>query len=384
MYHRGLRAQDYSFFLFGPRATGKSTWLRKHYPEALSVNLLLDEDFMPLLQEPGRLRQRVEAQPVDSWVVIDEVQRLPILLNEVHELITRHGKRYRYALSGSSARKLRRLDVNLLAGRVIERQLFPLVASELDDDFDLSRALSFGTLPDVYVERAHSRDILQAYVNTYLRQEIQQEALVKDIGSFHRFLRVAAIMHGQVINVAGVARDAGIARTTVHRYFDILVDTLVGFRLPAWQPRAKVRERAKPKFYFFDPGVVRALTGSIDSPLGDMETGALLEGYVVHEMRAALAYQNLGGELCYWRTAGQKEIDVVWQQGDHSVGIEVKASTQSQASHASTLNEFIAAKNLQRGIVVYRGKERLRVGKVDVIPAGAFFAELHQGLLTHR
>ena len=182
VYPRLLPPQTYSFFLFGPRATGKTTWLRHHYPQALSINLLLDEDFMPLLAGPGLLRERVEALPDESWVVVDEVQRLPTLLNEVHELITRHGRRYRYALSGSSARKLRRLDVNLLAGRVIERQMFPLLGSELGADFDLTRALTVGTLPDVYIQREHSVDILRAYVNTYLRQEIQQEALVKDVG----------------------------------------------------------------------------------------------------------------------------------------------------------------------------------------------------------
>lgn len=380
MYHRALTSQDYSFFLFGPRATGKSTWLRERYPDALKFNLLLDEDFMLLLGDPALLRHRVEALPAGSWVVVDEVQRLPSLLNQVHELTTRHGSRYRYALSGSSARKLRRSDANLLAGRVIERLFFPFVARELGADFDLSRALAVGTLPDVYLQQGHSRDILNAYVNTYLRQEIQQEALVQDIGSFHRFLRVAALMHGQVINAANIARDAGVARATVLRFIDVLVDTLIGTRLPSWQPRAKVREQAKAKFYLFDPGVVRALNGRIDVPLGEEESGALLEGYVLHELRALLAYSNLGGELSYWRS-GPKEVDFVWQRADRSVGIEVKAAHRFRERDASVLEELIAKRTLDRGIVVYRGVERLRVGNVDVLPAQEFLSELHQGLL---
>ncbi len=384
MWTRRLSQQNYSFFLFGPRATGKTTWLRQQYPQALTVNLLLDEDFMPLLADPGLLRRRVDALPADTWVVVDEIQRLPVLLNEVHELITRHGKRYRYALTGSSARKLRRLDANLLAGRVIEREMYPLVAAELGKDFSFDRALALGTLPDVYAETEHGRDILSAYVNTYLRQEIQQEALVNDIGSFHRFLRVAALMHGQVVNVAGIARDAGIARTTVHRYFDILVDTLIGYRLPAWRPRDKVREQAKPKFYFFDPGVVRSLAATSDSPLGDTEAGTLLEGYVLHELRAATMYRNLGGELSYWRTQGGREIDFVWQRGDFRLGIEVKAARRFRPPDAGPLAEMVERGLLTRGLVVYRGSERLREANIDVLPAEEFFAGLYEDLLPER
>ncbi len=384
MWSRRLSHQNYSFFLFGPRATGKTTWLRQQYPQALAVNLLLDEDFMPLLADPGLLRRRVEALPADTWVVVDEIQRLPVLLNEVHELITRHGKRYRYALTGSSARKLRRLDANLLAGRVIEREMYPLVAVELGKDFSLERALARGTLPDVYAEPEHARDILGAYVNTYLRQEIQQEALVNDIGSFHRFLRVAALMHGQIVNVAGIARDAGIARTTVHRYFDVLVDTLIGCRLPAWRPREKVREQSRPKFYFFDPGVVRSLAATSDNPLSEIEAGPLLEGYVLHELRAATMYRNLGGEISYWRTQLGKEIDFVWQRGDLRVGIEVKAARRFRPADAKPLAEMIARGVLTRGLVVYRGAERLREGDIDVLPAEEFFAGLYEDLLPER
>ncbi|MCA9758389.1 MAG: ATP-binding protein [Candidatus Eisenbacteria bacterium] len=374
-----LTVPDHSFFLFGPRTTGKTTWLREHLGDAVWFNLLLEEDYLPLLGSLRVLRERVEARASGTWVVIDEVQRLPGLLNEVHDLISRHGDGYRFAISGSSVRKLRRLDVNLLAGRVIERDMFPFTAHELGADFDIETALRAGTLPGIYPEPEYRVDKLRAYVHTYLRQEIQQEALVKDLGSFHRFLKVAALMHGQVINQAGISRDAAVARTTVQRYFETLVDTLVGYLLPAWRMGAKVREQAKPKFYFFDPGVVRAIREVVDEPLADAEAGPLLEGYVLHELRAAISYQRLGGELFYWSTPGSKEVDFVWVKGTKCVGVEVKNSRTWRAEYAKTLNELLDVGKLTRGFVVYRGDERIRSGKVDGVPVGEFLELLSSG-----
>lgn len=379
MYTRSLSVPNHSFFLFGPRATGKTTWLREHLGDALWFNLLLEDDYLPLLGSLRTLRERVEARPKGSWVVIDEVQRLPALLNEVHDLISRHGADYRFALSGSSARKLRRMDVNLLAGRVIEREMFPLTANELRVDFDLETILRVGSLPGIYAESEYRIDRLRAYVHTYLRQEIQQEALVKDLGAFHRFLRVAALMHGQVINQAAIARDAAVSRTTVQRYFETLVDTLVGFILPAWQAKAKVREVGKPKFYFFDPGVVRAIRERADEPLGDQESGALLEGFVLHELRAAVSYSGRGGELCYWSTPGSKEVDFIWAKGERRVGFEIKNSRTWRPEYAKTLNELLASKYLTRGFVVYRGRDRLRSGNVSGLPVEEFVRALQTG-----
>ncbi len=382
MYTRLASVPDHSFFLFGPRATGKTTWLRHHLGAALWFNLLLEDDFLPLLASAKLLRERVEARDPGSWIVVDEVQRLPKLLNEVHDLISRYGSGYKFALSGSSARKLRRLDVNLLAGRVIERGMFPLVARELSSDFSLDNVLRFGSLPGIYTEERYRVEKLRAYVHTYLRQEIQQEALVKDIGSFHRFLKVAAMMHGQVINQAAISRDAGVARTTVQRFFETLVDTLVGYLLPAWQAKAKVREYGKPKFYFFDPGVVRAILDVVDEPLADQETGALLEGYILHELRAAIAYRGLGGEIFYWSTPGSKEIDFIWVKGSERVAIEVKSSRTWRARYAKTINEFLAAGLVTRGFVVYRGKETYRSGRVDGLPIEAFLSLIYTDSFT--
>ena len=377
MYARTATVPDHSFFLFGPRATGKTTWLRHYLGDAQWFNLLLEDDYLPLLASSAGFRERVEAQPRGSWIVVDEVQRLPQLLDEIHDLISRHGSDYKFALSGSSARKLRRLDANLLAGRVIERAMFPFVARELGTDFDLESVLRFGSLPGILTDESYRVEKLRAYVHTYLRQEIQQEALVKDLGSFHRFLKVAALMHGQVVNQTAIARDAAVSRTTVQRFFETLVDTLVGYLLPAWQPKARVREHSKPKFYFFDPGVVRAIRDVVDEPLVDAESGPLLEGYILHELRAAISYQSLGGELSYWSTPGSKEIDFIWSKGSRHVGVEVKNSRSWRPQYAKTLNEFLDAGTLTRGFVVYRGKERFRSGKVDGLPVEEFLALLY-------
>ncbi len=382
MYARLPGVPEHSFFLFGPRSTGKTTWLRDHLADALWFNLLLDEHYLPLLAAARTFRERVEAHPPDSWIVVDEVQRLPVLLNEIHDLISRHGDRYRFALCGSSARKLRRLDVNLLAGRVIDRAMFPLVAQELRGDFDLEAVLRYGSLPGICTDQDYRVDKLRAYVHTYLLQEIQQEALVKDLGSFHRFLLVAALMHGQVVNVASISRDAAVARTTVQRFFDVLVDTLVGSFLPAWQPRAKVREYGKPKFYIFDPGVVRAILDESDEPLAAADAGPLLEGYVLHELRAAISYLGVGGRLFFWSIVGSKEIDFIWSKGRRTIAIEVKASSKWRSEYAKTINEMIDAGHVTSGYVVYRGQERFRSGKVLALPIAEFLKLLYTGLFA--
>lgn len=379
MYARSLILPEHSFFLFGPRATGKTTWLRRVLPGALWKNLLLDEDYLPLVGDRSSLRAEVEALPDGSWIVIDAVQRIPELLNEVHDLMSRHGERLRFAMSGSSARKLRRLDVNLLAGRAIERRMFPFSSAELGADFDLSRALAYGTLPPVVQRKEYATDILTAYTSTYLRQEIQQEALVEDVGSFHRFLKIVGILNGEVINVSGVARDAGVARSTVGRYLDVLEDTLIGFRLPGWQPRLKVRERVLPKLYLFDTGVVRALAGRIRDPLTDLEVGKLLETFILHELRASGEYQNHGGDLSYWRSSGGLEVDFVWTRGDRAVAMEVKAATKWQRRDSRALQELAASGRVERCIGVYRGKQILQHGDTTVLPVESFLERLHGG-----
>lgn len=379
VYTRLLPLPSHTFFLFGPRGTGKTTWLRAMLPNATWFDLVRSNEYLRLMRAPELFRQEVEALPKGSWIVIDEVQKLPRLLDEVHGLIAEHGNRYRFALSGSSARKLRRLDVNLLAGRAINRTFFPLVAAELDFEFEVDDLLATGLLPKVRSEPEHAIDVLEAYAANYLHQEIQQEALVKDLDSFARFLEVAAIVNGQVVNVASIARDAGVARPTVQRYFDVLTDTLIGTWLPAWRPRRKVKEVAHPKFFFFDPGVVRALQHKLREPVENEERGALLETLVLHELRAWMSIANVGGELAYWSTPTRSEVDFVWTRGKTAVGIEVKASKTWRPEFGAPLREMAEEGVVQRAFGVYLGKERLKLGEALVLPLTEFLRELHAG-----
>lgn len=379
MYTRLLPLPDRTFFLFGPRGTGKTTWLRSKLPDAKWFDLVRTQELLRLMRDPDLLRQAVEALPKGSWVVIDEVQKLPALLDEVHGLIADHGARYRFALSGSSARNLRRLDVNLLAGRAINRTFFPLTAAELDFSFDLDELLAFGLLPSVRSDPDHSVDILEAYVANYIKEEIQQEALVKNLDSFTRFLEIAALVNGQVVNVTGIARDAGVPRPTVRRYFDTLVDTLIGVWLPAWRPRRKVKEVAHPKFFFFDTGVVRGLLQRLRDPLENAERGHLLETFVLHELRAAIAIRNVGGTLSYWRTPSGSEVDFVWTRGRSSVGIEVKASATWKSDFGSALEEMRSEGVVQRAFGVYLGREPLKKLGVEVLPLVEFLRKLAAG-----
>ncbi len=381
MYPRILTIPDHSFFLFGPRATGKSTWLRSVLPEAQWHDLLKSEVFLDLFRDPALLRKKVASLPPGTWVVVDEVQRIPALLREVHALIAEHGDAYRFALSGSSARKLRRMDVDLLAGRVFERRFFPLTAMELGADLRVDRLLQFGTLPKVCAEPHHAVDILDAYAHTYLQQEIQQEALVKDLGSFHRFLEIAAIMNGQVVNTAGLARDAGVSRTTVQRFFSVLVDTLIGTWVSAWNPRMKVKEVVKPKFYFFDPGVVRSLCGLLRDPVEKAERGPLLETLVLHELRAHISYAGIGGKIHFWRTPSGREIDFIWSRGKRHVGIEVKTASRWRNEWSKTLKELHGCQAIQEAFGIYLGADELVDGAVKVLPFDDFMRQLHGGRL---
>jgi predicted AAA+ superfamily ATPase len=382
VYPRALRLPGRSFFLFGPRGTGKTTWLRTVLPHAHWVDLLVDRELVRLLRDPGRFTLEVEALPARSWVVVDEVQKLPALLNEVQDLLVRHVRRYRFALTGSSARKLKRGQANLLAGRAINRRFFPLTASELGDDFVVDDALRFGTLPGVVSERGGAAtriDVLEAYAENYLTQEIRSEALVKNLDAFSRFLEVAALVNARVTNVAGIARDAAVARPTVQGYFEILVDTLVGTWLPAWRPRAKVKEVGHPKFYFFDTGVVRALARRLREPLGSEERGHLLETYVFHELRAWLDRSGSGGALAYWGTPSRAEVDFVWTRGAIAVGIEVKASARWRSGDGSALKALHAERKLARAFGVYLGDVALRDGSIHVLPVRAFLDRLAAG-----
>ena len=374
MLQRFAKPPNRSFFLLGPRATGKTTWLREHFPQAHWYNLLLAEEFVRLSRAPQLFRKEVELLPRDAWVIIDEVQRIPELLNEVHDLLSR--KQCRFVLSGSSARKLRRSGANLLAGRALTREFYPLVRQELGARFSLDHALKFGMLPDVWNEPEHAAGILMAYADTYLREEVLQEGLVKNLGGFSRFLEVAALMNGQVLNVASIATDAQVARQTVQGYFDILKDTLIATEVRPFRPRLKVREVAHPKLYFFDCGVVRALTSRLRDSVTPMDRGFLLETLLLHEVRAHLALREREAQISYWRS-GDREVDFIISRGERRLSIEVKATDRWRPEYSKPSKELLEAQLVQEAFAVYMGERAFMDDGLLVLPYEEFLTRLY-------
>lgn len=381
MFPRTLEPPRGAFFLFGPRGTGKSTWIRSHFGNALLVNLLQPENAVRFERDPALLRAQVLARAKSDWIVVDEVQRAPPLLDEVHYLIEEQGYR-RFALTGSSARKLRRGAANLLAGRAVLRTLFPLTAAELDFSVPTAQRLRYGSMPlSIVAEDDTGReDYLRAFVTTYLAEEIRAEGLVRNLGSFSRFLDVAALAAGQTTNVSALSRDAGVSRETARGYFDILTDTLIGDWLPAYRPRAKVKEVAQPKFYWFDPGVLHAAAGGFDQPLPSDWDGVLLEHLILHELKAYLHYHNVKGSLGYWATPSGGEVDFVWWQGSSMAAIEVKSSRRFRREFRAGIRSLEDGfKGKLRSWIVYRGDEALEVDGTRVLPVEAFLEHLHAG-----
>lgn len=327
---RGL-SQKKSLFLFGPRSTGKTTLLRDQFGSDAIVNLLTSATYLPLAANPSRIadlsREIVRTSPV---VVIDEIQKLPALLDEVHHLI--ETTKIRFVLTGSSARKLKRSGVNLLAGRAWQCDLFPLTSREIDD-FDLDRYLKFGGLPQVYTSE-YPEEELDAYVNTYLREEIQEEALVQNLTAFSRFLKAAGLSNAEQVNYANIANDSGVPASSVRSYFGILADTFTGFLLPSWRESKKRKAVATPKFYSFDVGVANFLRGSTDVRENTAEFGKAFEQFIAMELRSRISYRRERRELCYWRTQSGNEVDFLI--GD-DVAVEVKASRAVSDRHLKGL-----------------------------------------------
>jgi len=368
---RILKAPKQSFFLLGPRGSGKSTWLRATFPDAYVFDLLSEEIYQRLLANPGLFANEVRAVSTDRWIVVDEVQRLPNLLNEVHRFVEE--RRLRFVLCGSSARKLKRAEVNLLAGRALQRSMHPFVPEELGDRFAVEEALRYGLLPIVWDSTA-KEETLAAYAQLYLKEEIQAEALVRNLPGFARFLPVAAIAHGQIINVTNIAREAGVARTTVAGYLDILEETLLCFRLPAYEAKLRVRERKLPKWYWCDPGIVRAMKRAKGDLIAE-EKGALFEGMVAQLLRAYKDYCGSFDEMYYWAPIGQPttEIDFLLVRGSDLVAIEAKSGSTFNEGWCKGLRAVAKLKGLQRRIIVYpRGPILRTEDGIDIFPLQHF------------
>lgn len=349
---------DTSFFLFGVRGVGKSTWARERLPEAHRIDLLDEGLYQSLLGEPALFGHELRSLEPERWVVLDEVQRLPNLLNEVHRFIEDRG--LRFALLGSSARKLKTAGTNLLAGRALWRTMFPLVPEELGGEFDLARALRHGTIPLIWTAAEPERT-LESYVQLYLREEVKAEALVRNLPGFVRFLPIAGLAHAQVVNVSAIARDSGVARTTVDGYLEILEDTLLAYRLPAFEARLRVRERKHPKLYWVDPGLVRAVKKHL-GPVAEEERAALFEGWVLTLLRAYAEERDLYEEIFYWAPAQARgvEVDFLLRRGRELLAIEVKSGSRFTPSLLTGLRAIGELEGLVRSLLVYGGDRRLR------------------------
>ncbi len=370
---RFLTIPAQSCFLFGPRGTGKTTWLEHELPHALLVNLLRPEVFRELQARPERLRELVLGNPDRADVVLDEVQRVPELLTVVHDLIESDHTR-RFVLTGSSARKLRRGGIDLLAGRAVLRTMHPFMASELPR-FDLEGSLRKGLVPLV-VMADDPADVLGAYANLYIEQEVQAEGLVRNLGSFARFLEVVSFSQAGVLNVSNVAREAQVSRKTVEGYLEILQDLLLAFRLPVFTRRARRATAAHPKFYFFDAGVFRSLRprGPLDRPQ-EIE-GAALEGLVAQHLRAWAAYSRSEYELAYWRTRSGVEVDFVLYGADGFWAVEVKNGSTVRRVDVRSLRAFVTDWPESEPILLYRGTDRVLIDGIRCVPVSEFLVQL--------
>ena len=379
MYNRLFKPPTKSFFLFGPRGTGKSTLLKQQFPKAHTVNLLLERQYQSYLMNPETFYNEIQGIKPKTWIIVDEVQRLPNLLNYVHQLIEE--KKWNFVLTGSSARKLKSTGINLLAGRAITKTLHPFVPLELGDDFNLMQSLKTGTLPIIW-DGNDKEDRLATYVETYLKQEIKEEALVKNLGGFSRFLQIAAIMHGQLINTSNIARESEVARTTVNGFFEILEDTLIGYRLQPFAAKIRVREARHHKFYLFDPGIVRALKQK-QGQLDREELGPLFEGFILHLIRSYMAYFKICDDVYFWQPAEAKktEVDFLLKRGDQLCAIEVKSTMKIKNEDLKGLKAISELKNVKRKILVYMGNSNQKIsGDFEVMTLSKFNLELKQGL----
>ena len=379
MFTRELNKIETSAFLLGPRGTGKSTWIQENYKDSTVVyDLLNTTELIRLSRDPSLLYQETAHLPSGSWVIVDEIQKVPALLNEVHRIIEE--KKIRFILSGSSARKLRESGVNLLAGRALTYNLFPLVSKEVGFELDLDKQIAFGMLPSSFLA-ANPKKYLQAYTETYLKEEIREEALTRNFGNFARFLEIAARQNGQLTNTTAIARDSGVARQTVQGYFDILIDTLIGYWLEPWKLKRTTKQVSHPKFYFFDSGVVRALSGRLPYPATPEELGPLFECFIINEIRAYLHYTELDYPLYFWRSQSGVEVDILLETSKGYVAIELKNGVRWEKKFNRGMHRLSEEfdKNKVTCFGVFMGDRQLMIDNVMVYPALNFLRRLWSG-----
>jgi predicted AAA+ superfamily ATPase len=353
-----------SFFLFGPRGTGKTTWVKSAFPKAVYIDLLEAELFNDLTANPERLSNLIPSDFRD-WVIIDEIQRIPDLLHEVHRLI--EAKKYHFILTGSSPRKLKRKGPNLLAGRALTLSMHPLSVAELGDDFRLEHSLKYGQLPSVYSE-ADPKKYLEAYVKTYLEEEIRQEGLTRNLSAFARFLEAASFSQRSVLSISSVARECHVERKMVESYFSILEDLMIGYRIPIFSKKAKRRLIVHPKFYFFDVGVYRTLRpmGPLDAP--EEVDGVALETLFLQELVALNSALNFGYKIFYWRTSNGREVDFVLYGPNGLISFEIKRTSRITSTMLGGLKSFLEDYPMAKAYFVYGGNRRMYEDKIEIVP----------------
>lgn len=383
---RYLSVPEHSFFLFGARGTGKSTWLRGALPDAVYLDLLDTALQYELLAHPHHLEAVIGDPGDQGWVVLDEVQKIPVLLEEVHRLM--ESRPWKFALCGSSARKLKRGGADLLAGRALTLTMEGFTFGELGNAFDLNRAVEWGLLPVVITAGERIPDVLSAYVDTYLREEIVSEGVIRNLPPFVRFLSIAGMLNGQVLNTQNLASEARVPRSTVEGFFQVLVDTLQCVQLPAYRPGVKVREVARPKMYWLDPGVARACAGLLRDPLAGDWKGTALETLIFHELRVWNTVSNRHRDIGYYQTGNGVEIDFVVETRKRQPGctpqvicVEVKHATRWKREWERPIRNLALREGIEvvRQIGLYRGARSYRFGDFEVLPVEKFLEELHAG-----
>ncbi len=375
---RFLRDPGVHFFLFGPRGTGKTTWLKATHPDALWIDLLEPDVERELTARPEKLRRMVEAGAGPGVVIVDEVQRAPEVLTVVHRLMEDRKGHYRFILTGSNSRKLKRAHVDLLGGRALKRAMHPFLAAEIGPSFDLEKTLVTGMVPAVWNHPSPS-EAIRAYLSLYIREEVKMEGLVRDLGGFNRFLEAVSFSHGGVLNLAAIARECEVGRSTVSGYLDVLEDLMLSFRLPVFTRRAKRHLTRHDKLYLFDAGVYRTLrpSGPLDQP--EEMGGAALEGLVAQHLRAWIDYSQASLSLYYWRTKSGTEVDFVLYGSDGLFALEVKSHARVFPKDLRGLKAFREDYPMARVALLHGGPRPLLIDGIPCLPCRDFLGALVPG-----
>jgi predicted AAA+ superfamily ATPase len=385
-FDRILDAPQKSFLLLGPRSTGKSTWLSKNYPRALKVDLLESDRFLELSARPSALRELTEPLSAKSWVVIDEIQKIPGLLDEVHSIYEK--KKLNFAITGSSARKLKKSQANLLGGRLLDIKFFPLVYPEFGSEFDVDACIDWGCLPQVATDYKNAVPVLSSYLTTYLRQELLEESVIRKLDPFRRFLDAAGMMNGQILNKENLARESGVKRPTIDHYFGILEDTLLGSYVDSFCPGYKTKEVRHPKFYLFDTGVVRACAGLLNQRLESDYRGFLFETFLLAQIRAYLSLNNKYFPIQHYSISQSYDVDfvvmtkkpVMGRKGSY-VNIESKLGKKFKPEWTAGLLDLAkhSRGQVESSHIVYCGKDMIERDGVKIWPVALFCEQLFAG-----